>query len=73
MEALPLEHPIKSSVYQTVREEARQLTRIRELDGALEGMRGCDSIQGTVIAALIWEPAWRRRSCNCPAVCSMTP
>ena len=52
VEALPLEHPIKSSVYQTVREEARQLTRIRELDGALEGMRGCDSIQGTVIRSV---------------------
>ena len=52
VEALPLEHPIKSSVYQTVREEARQLTRIRELDGALDGMRGCDSIQGTVIRSV---------------------
>ena len=40
VEALPLEHPIKSSVYQTVREKARELRRIRELDGALKGKIG---------------------------------
>lgn len=49
VEALPLEHPIKSSIYQTVREKARDLKCIRQLDGALEGMCCCEAIHGTAM------------------------
>lgn len=52
VEALPLEHPIKSSIYQTVREKSRELKCIRELDGALEGMRCCEAIHGTMIRGI---------------------
>ena len=52
VEALPLEHPIKSSVYQTVREKARELCHIRELDGALKGMCACDVVENTTIRSV---------------------
>ena len=52
VEALPLEHPIKSSIYQTVREKARDLKCIRQLDGALEGMCCCEAIHGTAMRSI---------------------
>lgn len=52
VEALPPEHPIKSSIYQAVRDEAKDLCHIRELDAALEGMRKCDAIQSTAIRSI---------------------
>ena len=52
VETLPLEHPIKSSVYQTVREKARELHHIRELDGALKGMCTCDVIENAAISSI---------------------
>lgn len=49
VEALPPEHPIKDSIYQTVREKARKLCHIRELDGALKGMCDCEVIENTAV------------------------
>ena len=52
VEALPGEHPIKSSIYQTVREETKALCHIRELEGALERMCGCEAIQAASIRSI---------------------
>ena len=52
VEALPAEHPIKSSIYQTVREEAKGLCHIRELDAALEKMQACEAIQAASIRSI---------------------
>ena len=52
VEALPAEHPIKSSIYQTVREEAKGLCHIRELDTALEKMQACEAIQAASIRSI---------------------
>ena len=52
VEALPPEHPIKDSIYQTVREKARKLCHIRELDGALKGMCDCEVIENTAVRSI---------------------
>ena len=52
VEALPPEHPIKDSIYQTVREKARKLCHIRELDGALKGMCECEVIENTAVRSI---------------------
>lgn len=49
VEALPAEHPIKSSIYQTVRQEARELHCIRQLEGALASTAQCDVIQSAAV------------------------
>ena len=47
VDALPPEHPIKSTLYQTVRESAAELRRIRDVEGAVAAMgrgeHGCAS------------------------------
>ena len=52
VEALPLEHPIKNNIYQTVREKARSLCHIRELEGALKEMCTCEVIDNTGIRSI---------------------
>ena len=52
VEALPPEHPIKDSIYQTVREKARKLCHIRELDGALKGMCDCEVIENSAVRSI---------------------
>ena len=52
VEALPADHPIKSSIYQTVRDNARELHHIRELDAALEKMQECECIQSTTMRSI---------------------
>lgn len=52
VEALPAEHPIKSGIYQTVREEARSLRCIRELEGALGGMCACEAVQTAAVRSI---------------------
>ena len=52
VEALPAEHPIKSGIYQTVREKARALHCIRELEGALGGMCACEAVQTAAVRSI---------------------
>ena len=52
VEALPAEHPIKSGIYQTVREKARSLRCIRELEGALGGMCACEAVQTAAVRSI---------------------
>ena len=52
VEALPAEHPIKSGIYQTVREKARSLRCIRELEGALGGMCECEAVQTAAVRSI---------------------
>ena len=52
VEALPAEHPIKSGIYQTVREKARALHCIRELEGALGGMCECEAVQTAAVRSI---------------------
>jgi len=52
VEALPAEHTIKSDIYQTVRENARDLHHIRELNGALEKMQECTCIQTAALRGI---------------------
>ena len=52
VDALPLEHPIKSEVYQTVREGAKELHHIRELEDVLQGMCRCDAIETAALRTI---------------------
>jgi len=44
IDALPVDHPIRSSIYQTVREKARQLRHIREVEDFARQMEGSETI-----------------------------
>lgn len=44
VDALPVDHPIRSKLYQTIREQTRQLRHIRELDGCMEQMTAEDNV-----------------------------
>lgn len=52
VDALPLEHPIKSEIYQTVREGAKELHHIRELEDVLQGMCRCDAIETAALRTI---------------------
>lgn len=49
VEALSADHPIKSTLYETIAAETRGLYHIRELDSALKAMRCCESISGAAV------------------------
>ena len=44
VDALPMEHPIRSGVYQAIREQADHLEHIRDLEGCLQAIRGDDLV-----------------------------
>lgn len=52
VDALPLEHPIKNEVYQAVREGAKELHHIRELEDVLQGMCCCDAIETAALRTI---------------------
>ena len=49
VEALSADHPIKSTLYETIAAETRGLYHIRELDSALKAMRCCETISGAAV------------------------
>lgn len=44
VDALPMDHPIKSGLYQVIREQADQLNHIRDLDGCLQEIQSSELI-----------------------------
>ena len=52
VEALPASHPIKSALYQAVREGAKDLRLIRQVSGAVEAMGECEKISEAKVLAL---------------------
>ena len=44
VDALPMDHPIKSGLYQAIREQAEHLCHIRDLEGCLHEMQSSDLV-----------------------------
>ena len=49
MDALPTEHPIKSGVYNAIRESSNNLYRIRDASAAVLAMSGQEAVESAVI------------------------
>ena len=44
VDALPQEHPIKAALYAAIREGTAQLSRIRDIERAVDAFRGCEVV-----------------------------
>ena len=52
VDALDQEHPIKSALYDAIRESAGGLRRIRDIHGAVEAMGQCEQVSGAHIGGI---------------------
>jgi stage IV sporulation protein A len=52
VDALPAEHPIKSGVYTAVRNSADGLHHIREVDGVVAALGGCENISSASVSGI---------------------
>ncbi len=50
VDALPQDHPIKSALYASIREGASGLHRIRDVEGAITSIRGCEEVSGARVS-----------------------
>jgi len=46
VDALPYQHPIKSSLFEAIRSGGKEMFKIRDVEAALSKMRVCDNISG---------------------------
>lgn len=52
VDALPAEHPIKSGLYAAVRNAASELRHIREVEGVMSALDGCENIRAAKITGI---------------------
>lgn len=52
VEALPADHPIKAALFSTIREQAKSLCRIRDVEGAIHAMEQCEQVSGSRITGI---------------------
>jgi len=52
VDALDREHPIKSALYEAIRESAEGLRRIRDIHGAVEAVGRCEQVSGATICGI---------------------
>lgn len=52
VDALPVDHPIKSGLYDAIRESAGGLKRIRDVAGALDAMGQCQWVSAMAVTAI---------------------
>ena len=52
VDALPPEHPLKAGLYEAVRSAAAHLRRIREVEGAIQTLGGCENISDAKITSI---------------------
>ena len=52
VDALPQEHPIKAALYAAIRQGAKELRRIRDVDGAVGSMRECEQVSEARVTAI---------------------
>lgn len=52
VDALPFEHPIKSTLYAAIRQEAQELRRIRELEGVVAAIGDHEEVSGARVSAI---------------------
>ena len=71
VDALPADHPIKSGLYEAVRENTAQLRHIREVEGVAKTLGDCENISQAKITGIdLGSPPSR---CSCPGRCSIRP
>ena len=52
VDALPCEHPIKKSLFESIRADAEALSHLREVEGVALALRGRDEISGSEISEI---------------------
>ncbi len=52
VDALPAEHPIKAGLYEAVRNGTEALHHIREVDGVIAALGGCENISDAKVSAI---------------------
>lgn len=52
VDALPYDHPIKSGLYQSIRESAASLRRVRDVAGTLAAMGQCEWVSQTSVTSI---------------------
>ena len=52
VEALPHEHPIKSGLYAAMRESASNMFRIRDVEGVIQALGGCEGISSVRVGRI---------------------
>ncbi len=52
VDALPREHPIKAALYAAIREGAGCLRRIRDVEGSMGTIRGCEQVSSARVSAI---------------------
>ena len=71
VDALPGDHPMKSGIYEAIRQSTAELHHIREINAAIRQLEENENISEAVITALIWEPAWLPHGSACQERCSI--
>lgn len=49
VDALPYDHPIKSELYSAIREGASEMRRVRDVEGAMDAIAGCESVSAVKV------------------------
>lgn len=52
VDALPQEHPIKGAIYDSIRQESAKLHRIRDVEGAVQGILACEAVSGGAVQTM---------------------
>ena len=68
VDALPQEHPIKAALYAAIRQGAKELRRIRDVEQAVGAMGECQQVSQARISAIDLAPVWPRRPWTCPGL-----
>ncbi len=52
VDALPQEHPIKTAIYDSIRQGAANLHRIRDVEVAVQGFLSCEAVSGGAVQSM---------------------
>ncbi|MFG6374087.1 MAG: stage IV sporulation protein A [Oscillospiraceae bacterium] len=52
VDALPFEHPIKAGLFQSIRQSAASLRKVRDVDGALAAMGECQWVSASTLSSI---------------------
>ena len=52
VDALPFDHPIKAGLFQSIRQSAVGMCKVRDVDGALEAMGQCQWVSSTTLTSI---------------------
>lgn len=73
VDALPLGHPIRESLYEVVRESTRDMSRIRDIYTVADALETGEIILSARVKTSGWEPAPPKFPWSCPGTCITVP